>query len=921
VVLPLGLKHVVNEKQVEWLIKTSPDELAPQLSNIVYELLHEEARHLREYGIPFVKSTVLTDTFKTILRELFETLRANSVLTKWLNLDMGSGKTHLLALIMYLLYAYDVFREELEEYHKLGLDRDIAKKTALLVIDLRTPSEVLKTFLPFFAESLRRVGEDNASQYVKNRIERGEIPIASELVTRLKRDTRLVIIVDELHHALLTYRATENERRWVKGVIDFVTQMMNYLRHYKRGFVVLVASARRDYERLLQIESKDELIPIAENLLSQLGRLEPVLETRWLSLEEAKQIVLKRLDARQDILHPMFDRFIERIIKAESDIPQAQHLRSLIKAIAVYTKNALDLGHNIVAPAHFSEGVLDALFPEGGGIADKYRSIYAHVMKEIESLENVSVEVKEITKLIVNTIFTMSVSGRPDQLIETIKAYKLGRYTLELLPAVTEQDIKSLLEDLGLKDYLKIGNAFEVLSGLTYIHSVKLGNTYIYFVVPVESVVTIFNRFVEERYKLNLVDRERLVDELVGYLHTVSGKVGENAHIIVVSDYSALEEATKRLDPDAMYIIVYAEPELVKYLEKSLRGSASRDIDELIKNWFKEKGQRDLAMWLSEHQKHNVAVIVPVVTEEVLKGVAKFHGIMEAISKVVNDYLLEYVKSSSRLPEEMRRIIEIELTEIHKAVKARFIEALKNFVDACSLALSHVYVYECNFNAEYGLRCSVSLKKIEAKGEVVSESRVRIDKDVYSKVVEMLESYRDRGVRGLAKELVKNVKNYANFVDNIQTARNIVLNYIVGDLKNSNRATISEDMNIYIYGTRVLYIPPTTVNKLMHNISVSEIEKIMGEGVTILKKVEGKTAHFEVQIKKIEEKEEKIERKKEKIAVTPQDEFSRALEEIRSSEKGIIDLSIEFNRESKHTIMTYLNTLRKYIKKIGVRAS
>ena len=187
----------------------------------------------------------------------------------------------------------------------------------------------------------------------------------------------------------------------------------------------------------------------------------------------------------------------------------------------------------------------------------------------------------------------------------------------------------------------------------------------------------------------------------------------------------------------------------------------------------------------------------------------------------------------------------------------------------------------------------------------------------------MLESYRDRGVRSLAEELVKNVKNYANFVDNSQTARNIILNYIVEDLKNSNKAIISEDMNIYIYGTRVLYIPPTTVNKLMHSISVSEIEKIMGEGVTILKKVEGKTMHFEVQIKKIENKE-KIA-KDISLSVLPQksfvDEFSKALEEIRSSEKGIIDLSIEFNRESKHTIMTYLNILRKYIKKIGVRAS
>jgi len=916
--LPLGLKNIVDERRIDWIISVAPDDLAPQLSRIVYGLLHNEARHLKEEGISFVETTILTDTFRKILEKVFEALHGNSVLTKWLNLDMGSGKTHLLALITYLLYAYDSF-EELEEYHRLGLDRDIAKKAALFVSDLRTPSEILRTFFPFFRESLRRVGEEDAAHYVDACIGRGEIPEASELVRRFKRDTRLIIIVDELHHALLTYRATENERRWIRGIIEFITQLINYMRHYNRGFVILVASARRDYERLLQIESKDELILIAESLKSQLGRLEPIFETRWLSVEETRQIILGNLKAKQNVLHPMLDKFIDRIIKAESDIPQAQHLRSLIKAIAIYTKNAIDSGHSIVSPACFSEGVLDALFPEGGGIADRYRSIYGRIMDEIKNLEGVSEEIKDLTKLIVNTVFTTSVSGRPDQLIETIKAYKLGRYTLDLLPAVSEQEIMKLLDDLGFRNYPEVNKALEVLSGLPYIHSVKLGNAYFYFVVPIESVITVFNRLVEERYKLKLVDREDLVNKLITYLHTLSGRVGENAHIITVSDYSDLEEVTKRVDPNLLYIIMYTEPKLIKYLEESLKGSVTADIDNLIRGWFKENMLNDLATWLNEHQKSNVAIIVPIPKEEVLKGIAKFYAIEEAIGKIVRDYLLEYTGNSSRLPDEMRRLIEIELTEIHKIMSNRFVEALRSFIDACSQALTHIYVYECSYSAEYGIRCSVSLKDIKAaKGTVKTD--VSIDQRTYRGLIDSLERFRDIGTKSLVEELVKEAKTYMNFVDDYKTAHSIISRHIAEDLKKSKRTTVSEDMNMYIYGSRILYIPPSIVGRAMSSISGDDIKKVIGEDVPIAKRVvEDKKVDFEVQVKKREDRETVtvVGRDLEK---KPMDDFSKALEEIEKSERGEISLLIEFNKESKGALRSYLHTIKRYIKSIKVRS-
>jgi len=915
--LPIGLKYAVNEEQVEWLVKVAPDELAPQLSRIVSELFRRETEHIVKVAKLFVKTTVLTDTFKSILGEVFGALSRNGVFTKWLNLDMGSGKTHLLALITYLLYAYKSFEEELEDYRKLGLSRDIAEKTALLIIDMRTPSEIPTTFFPFFAESLRRVGESDAANYIKSCVERGETPIAVELVRKLKRATRLVVIIDELHHALLTYRGTPSEREWIKKAIDFVAQLMNYLRHYERGFVILIASARHDYERVLQLEGSDELIIVANNLLAQLGRLEPILESKWLSVEDAKHIVLNKLGAKQDIFHTIFNRFIERVIKAESDIPQAQHLRSLIKSMAVYTKNAIDLGHRVVTPASFSEGVLDALFPEGGGIAERYKSVYSKIMSDIGGLEGVLRETKDVAKWIVNIIFAMSVSGRMDQLLETIRAYKFGRYTLELLPAVSEQDIKKVLEDLRISDDVAISKAFDILSGVSYVHSIKVGNTYMYFVVPVEYVVAIFKRLIEERYKHNLTDREGMVNELIGRLYTISGKVDEYGYIVVVNDYSSLEESTKGVDPNVMYTIIYADPELTKHLEESLRSGAPINVDDLIKEYFKKKGLKDPATWLEEHHKYNVAISMLVPNDDVVKGVAQFKAFIEATNKIVNDYLLEYIRGGNRLSEEIRKLIEIEQAEIHKAIGSSFADYLKRFVDASSLALSHVYIYECNYGAEQGVRCLTSLKEVKATREV--GSGIAVNQNVYNELIEKIERIRDREIKDLAKELVKAVRKYANFVDDLQTTRNTLMSYVKETLSKHKEVMIAKDMNTYIYGSQIFYIPPDLVDKAIQSIQ-KEKDK--------LKETLKKTLEKDVEI---QEKEGVVH------IIIPEgppppppppplpppstDEFSKTIDTIKVADKGLVNLSLEFDKSSKNVIITNLYSLKRYIKRIEVKAS
>lgn len=925
----LSLKNIVDKAHVKFIAETKPDELAPQLSVIVRELLENEHQHIKMYGIGFIKSTVLTETFKEILREVFTSLHNNTSYTAWLNLDMGSGKTHLLTLLVYLIYGYRYLKEELEEYSALGLNENLAKETALFVVDLRTPSEILTTFLPFFVKSLEKVEEFNAAKYVESCIKENRMPEVSELVRRLKREnTRFIAIIDELHHAVLTYRSTQSERRWVRDVIEFVTSLIDYLRHYRRGFAILVASARRDYERVNQLPEKDELILLAENLISQIGRLKPVLETKWLSIEEAKKIILKRLGAQRDVIHKMFNGFIERIVKAESDIPQAQHLRSLIKAMAIFTLNAINEGHCIVTPLTFSEKVIDALFPEGGDVAERYKSIYSHINRVVGDFDE-EPEVRKIALLVVNAIFTTSMTGRSDLLIEIIRAYKLGRYS-GLIPAISEREIEELLSDIGFRDISKISRALNIVNSLEYIHSVKRGDTYIYFVVPIISVVSQYNKYINDRYKSILMNRESLVDKFIDYLRMLSDYIDKSSQIIIANAYEDLESITKRISPDIMYLIIYAEPELAKYLEEKLRITLNINIIAELNEWMKKKGRRDLSDWLRDQHRFNIAIAVPVPFDDVLSNIARYCAIEEATAKVVQDYLLEYLRSESRLREEMKKLIEVELDEIHKALGNRLIEAVELFVKAYSKALSHVvYIYRCTYEPSSGINCKVSAENLEVtdlESSVKKPITLEPSRELYSKLIDTLHIRRDTSIRDLSRKLVERVKSFASFVDDISKAYIFITQDILEKLKDAGEYRLSKDMNTFVHKSQIIYIPPSIVSKVAESISIEDLrkkfeEQVKDKDINIVKREEEKTIVFEITkklakaIPEIRELPTLLEEKREV------DYIMEALKVIDSYDRGEIHMKLIFDKSSKGTLKTYINALKKYIKELEVKPS
>jgi len=164
-------------------------------------------------------------------------------------------------------------------------------------------------------------------------------------------------------------------------------------------------------------------------------------------------------------------------------------------------------------------------------------------------------------------------------------------------------------------------------------------------------------------------------------------------------------------------------------------------------------------------------------------------------------------------------------------------------------------------------------------------------------------------------ELMKELKGYANFVDNEAVARNVLISQVSESLKKHQRAELSADMNTYVYGQKIFYVPPSLVESVSRSITEDELGKAVG--AKVVKRVEAKGLSFEVPSAAKAERE--IIVSAEPIRpLASRDDFSLALEEVKRLDRGLISLLIDFDSKTKSSILVYLQALRNSIKKIEV---
>jgi hypothetical protein len=824
---------------LERIARVSPDELAPSLGLVVAALA--EGRTDLPYADTgsFLRLTQLTGNFKEILRAVHSALSSKSSLSLFLDLDMGSGKTHLLTLILHLYAAcpedFMLYLPLLEEYIREGCyNPQLAKDTVVLAFDLRTPGEVYRFPLELLARQLRRTGvREEVVVEVRKLAESGLTPDPRRLAEMIPDDKHVIVLVDELYHALIFAQRSEDLSA-LEQFISFLNFFLNYRRQRaagRSGLVVLVASARRDYERWLTTfrgePERRRTAELADAFMSQLQRLAAVVPTEWLGLEDAKQIIGRRLNCSYaQVFHESFDRLIARVIKADTDVPQAHHLRSLIKALAIFALNAVSEKDPVVTPARFSSEIIDTLIldPEYKNLANIYRSHYDAAVEEARKRG------KREVLLAVNALFALTITGSEEKLIQMVRLAKTSRGPAGEVPLVTAKELEDILAALGVDQKAAADALAELPLACPVTHSVRTAEGGIaYFVAPTIDVRAYFLRLckrLEDEYFAERRDEVAEVLKNVLEMLPQSQFKSKSAELKPVDDFKGV----RGLNPDKLYVLIYAEQDWLRELVKApteRRSEQRLRAVSLAENFLENK--RAL----------NVVVVVPNVSDGVLRDLARYQASLKALGEVLEKYLIPMeqgtLSGEDKATQILRRLLEVELDDVKRELGVVLTDAVRALQRALRVVLSKALRYDGNRVVEHNL----PLEEINV-GFTLPHA--------LSEVREKVEEEGRAALSNISEKLVKAAKDAAGFVDISRDAAAILCDYVSDELRKKRSVKVYHDVRVYKIKGRSYYIPSSLieetlpqVKKLLEGGKLPEgykVRTLNEEGVTTFELVE-----------------------------------------------------------------------------------
>jgi len=816
------VRKFFKEDLLNEIVRVRPDELAPSLGAVILSI--GEGR-VEEGELPYHKPSVFfklthpSDNFMSVLKNVVEALRSKGVASIFLNLDMGSGKTHLLTLLLHLFASYNLAPEQLSDYldeykTRTGYDEALAKKTVVFAFDLRTP-RLATRYLKLTGRLLGKLEDYRAAELVKRAYEEGELPDAKELAESIDKSINILILMDELHYAATL--GDEEDRRIVAEVVKFVLDLVNYRRALyggSSGIAIVVASARRDFNRWLEI--KDSLDAgfraSIEGFIDQMQRIESTAQTRWLSLDEAKRILEKRLGLNrrefEKAFHKSFDKFIERVVKADTDVPQAHHLRSLIKAMAVYALEAYRASDSIVTPARFTEDVIDVLLP-GSELAIGYKSIYDAITNFLKS----SVRREEVL-LAVNSIFSLTITGAPEKLVEMVRVAKT-RTPPQDIPVIKEVELREILKVHGHSDSI-INEVVDALDTVhPNIHRVLLAsNDYAYFIVPIASVLAIFRKMISDRYKAFMGDPIKLAERIC---EEDLLRLEHSDDFLELKAVEGLQELEKKPHPpNKFYAYIYVNKGLLTQL------SEERQTKEDSFNTMK----KDAEKFLEERKAHNLVIVLPKITKEVLDGKAQSLATDDAVSHVINEYVAPLEKKEGQ-EEIARKLLEIELSDLKAEMGRRLNDALATFTSSMKSVFAEALCYTPKGVMSESI--TIDLKKREIKVYEIQ------------KVIDTFRKSLGDIIADASRLLAEKVKQGRMVLASPNTAMKVVYRAIEEDLKMSQTASFRVDEprveKLVDVGDRWIYIPPKVMEQIAEGI-VKQVEEAFKDKYEVKKKLE-----------------------------------------------------------------------------------
>jgi hypothetical protein len=895
------VRRFFKEDLLNEIVRIRPDELAPSLGAVILAI--GEGRVERgepPYYKPsvFFKLTHPSDNFMRVLKSVVEALRNKGVASIFLNLDMGSGKTHLLTLLLHLFASYNLAPEQLSGYlddykARTGYNEALASKTVVFAFDLRTP-RLATRYLKLTERLLSRLGDYRAAELVKRAYEEGRLPSARELAETIDKGFNLLILIDELHYAATL--GDEEDRRIVVEVVKFVLDLVNYRRTLyggSSGIAIVVASARRDFNRWLEVrDSLDAGFRASiEGFVDQMQRIESTAQTKWLSLEEAKRILEKRLGLNRGELekafHKSFDKFIERVIKADTDVPQAHHLRSLIKAMAIYALEAYRVSDDIVTPARFTEDVIDVLLP-GSELAVSYKSIYGAIADFLKSSAR-----REEVSLAVNSIFSLTVTGAPEKLVEMVRVAKTGTPPRDI-PLVKEVELREILRIHRLSDSAINDVVYALDTIHPNIHRISLASgDYSYFVVPVVSVLAIFRKMIDDGYKGLMGNPTKLAEEICEGLLRL-GYSDDFLELRAVENLRELEK--KPHPPNKFYAYIYVNKGLLTQLSE----------DGQTKDASFDTMRRDAKKFLEERGSLNLTIVLPKITKEALYGKARSLATDNAASYVINEYIAPLEKGRGQ-DEVARKLLEIELSDLKAEMGRRLNDALAAFTSSMRSVFAEALYYTPKGVMSEPITIDIGRREVKVYEihEVIDTFRKRLD-DV---------------IADASRLLAEKVKQGRMVLATPSIAMEVIYRAIVEDLKTRPTTSfrVDEPRIEKLEGVedRWLYIPPKVMEQIAESV-VKRVEEAFKDKYKVEKSVEeGKYTITVIPITPITERPLPPSQPPSPPAPRPDpwESFKSLVYSIVEKGGGMVWIKVEVkDKECADRIIRMLSPIKEYVK-------
>jgi hypothetical protein len=912
----MSVKTIFKEELLREIVGVEPDKLAPSLGSVVLAIGKGRVEDGEPYYKPsfFFTLTHPSENFINVLKNVVEVLGNKNAASIFLNLDMGSGKTHLLTLLLHLFASYNLSPQQISDYlsdykSRTGYSEALARNTVVFAFDLRTP-KLIVDYLELTERILHKLEDYEAMELVRKARESGRLPDAKKLAETINRNFNLLILIDELHYAAVF--GDEEARKIVANFVKFVMGLLDYRRTLcgnTSGIAVVVASARRDFNRWIEIREAlppDFRGPI-EGFIDQMQRIESTTHTRWLSLEETKRILEKRLGLKSGefgrVFHKSFDKFIERVVRADTDVPQAHHLRSLIKAMAIYALEVCRTSYDIdiVTPAHFTEDVIEALLP-GSELTNSYRSIYSAIA---DLLKNSNLRGETWA---VNSIFSLTITGAPEKLVEMVRVAKT-RTPPQNIPLVREVELREILKAHGLSDS-EINEVIDALDTVhPNIHRVSLASgDYAYFVVPIASVLAIYRRMIQDEYNALMGNPAKLVGEICEEL----ARLEYSDELLELKTVGSLRELEKKPHSyDKFYIYVYVNKDLLAQL------SEEKQTKEESFNTMEKEARK----FLGDRMSPNLVIVLPKITKNALDGVAKSLATESATSYVINEYIAPIEKPAGGQDEVARRLLEIELGDLKAEMGRRLNSALADFTSSISLLFAEAFYY-----TPMGVVSqSVSIK---TKKRTIKDFEIQ-------RVVDIFRNNLNGVVFDTAKFLAENLKQGAVILADSNIATESVWKAIDEDLKRNQNASFRVDeyrvekLKLKEKEDRWVYIPPKIMKEIAQ-IVIKRVKDTYEKEYDVKLKQEGEK-YIIMLIPKTPSTPEKppappserspppIRHPPPILPPSPPDPWENYKDLIHSAAEkgGIIQIKMEVrNRECADRIIRYLSSIREYIKEI-----